>query len=69
MAAVDARPDVHRAREARYAARALAIWPRLDRDRLRRTGDDPVKIARLVAQRTTLSVEEILTLLMNTPRE
>lgn len=69
MSAVDARRDVRRSREARYAARALLIWPRLDRDRLRRTGDDPVKIARLVARRTTLSVEEILALLVNAPRE
>jgi hypothetical protein len=39
---------------------ALATWPRLDRDRLRRTRGDPHRIARLVARRTTLSVEAIV---------
>jgi hypothetical protein len=44
--------------------RALLIWPGLDRDRLRRTQGDPWKIARLVARRTSLSLEAILTLLL-----
>lgn len=46
-----------------HAARALAYWPRLDRHALRRTGDDPRKIARLVARRTTMSLDEILAVL------
>jgi hypothetical protein len=44
----------------RYIRRALEGWPRLDRARLRRTGGDPVRIARLVAKRTKLSVDEIV---------
>lgn len=47
-----------------YQRRALLIWPGLDRARLRRTHGDPWKIAGLVAGRTTLPVEAILTLLM-----
>ncbi len=49
---------------AMYQRRALLIWPGLDRERLRRTHGDPWKIARLVASRTSLSTESILTLLM-----
>jgi hypothetical protein len=49
---------------AGYQRRALLIWPGLDRERLRRTHGDPWKIARLVAPRTSLSTESILTLLM-----
>lgn len=47
-----------------YQRRALLIWPGLDRSRLRRAHGDPWRIARLVAGRTTLPVETILTLLM-----
>jgi hypothetical protein len=50
-------------------ARALAIWPGLDRDKLRRTGGDPVRIARLVEHRTRLPVEAILGLLTGLPAE
>lgn len=46
-----------------YARRALAHWPRLDRARLRRAGSDPVRIARLVERRSTLSREEIVAIL------
>jgi hypothetical protein len=42
-----------------FVSRALLLWPRLDRRRLRRIGEEPVKIARLVARRTNLSVETI----------
>ena len=44
-------------------ARALALWPRLDRARLTRTKGDPVRIARLVAPRTSLTPECILAIL------
>ena len=44
-------------------ARALSIWPGLDRARLSRTRGDPRKLARLVARRTIHSEETILTLL------
>ena len=40
------------------------MWPGLDRRRLRRTEGDPWKIARLVASRTSLSLEAIFFLLM-----
>jgi hypothetical protein len=48
-------------------ARALAIWPGLDRDKLRRTHGDPVRVARLVEQRTRLPVEAIIGLLTTQP--
>lgn len=48
-------------------ARALALWPGLDRDKLRRTQGDPVRIARLVEQRTRLPVEAIIGLLTGVP--
>jgi hypothetical protein len=44
-------------------ARALLLWPGLDRSRLTRTHGDPCKVARLVAQRTIHSEESILRLL------
>jgi hypothetical protein len=47
-----------------YARRALALWPRLDREKLRRTDGDPWRIARLVARRTALSAETILLILV-----
>ena len=46
-----------------HARRALTLWPGLDRARLRQTRDDPLRIARLVATRTSLPLETILTLL------
>jgi hypothetical protein len=48
-------------------ARALAIWPGLDREKLRRTQGDPVRVARLVEQRTRLPVEAIIGLLTGRP--
>ena len=44
-------------------ARALALWPRLDRARLTRTKGDPVRIARLVTHRTSLTFDCILAIL------
>ena len=46
-----------------YTQRALALWPRLDRQRLRQAQDDPVRIARIVSARTALPVETILGML------
>jgi len=43
--------------------RALALWPGLDRSKLRRTKGDPARIARLVERRTRLSYDDILSLL------
>lgn len=47
--------------------RALALWPGLDRERLRRTRGDPLRVARLVGRRTTLPLEAILGLLTGEP--
>lgn len=52
-------PDDHR-----YASRARALWPGLDATRLRRAQDDPRRIARLVARRTTMPDESILQVLL-----
>lgn len=51
------------ARRVSCEARALAIWPRIDPNRLRRTKGDPRRIARLVEKRTSLSYEDILIVL------
>ena len=50
-----------------YRARALAIWPGLDAQKLRRTQGDPRRIARLVEHRTRLSIESIISLLTGQP--
>lgn len=52
-----------------YAVRALALWPRLDAARLRRAKGDPIRIARLVQERTMLSFEDILALLGVAPAD
>ncbi len=54
-APVDACQDIY--------ARALLLWPGLDRRRLVRTHGDPRKVARLVARRTIHGEEAILRLL------
>jgi hypothetical protein len=46
-----------------YGARALALWPRLDIQRLGRFRHDPRRVATLVSRRTTLSYVAILELL------
>ena len=45
-------------------ARALGIWPRLDQARLTRTKGDPVRIARLMTRRTSLTFDCIVAILM-----
>jgi hypothetical protein len=57
------RDDVEPGARQPLYARALLIWPRLDRARLARTRGDPRKVARLVARRTIHSEESILSLL------
>ena len=44
-------------------ARALVLWPRLDRARLTRTKGDPIRIARLVTRRSSLTFDGILAVL------
>ncbi len=51
-------------REAAYVAKALTLWPRLDRVKLRRTGGDPARISRLVARRTAMPEPAILQLIV-----
>lgn len=46
-----------------YARRALALWPGLDRSRLRRAGCDPRRIVRLVGERSAESPAVILAML------
>ncbi len=45
------------------SARALAMWPRLDRARLLRTKGDPARIAVLVTPRTVYSTEHVIAML------
>jgi hypothetical protein len=58
-----AQGDRRRAWETPLERRALALWPRLGRDALRRCGHDPRRIAALISRRTSLDVEAILGLL------
>jgi hypothetical protein len=51
-----------------YRAAALILWPRLDRDRLRHCKDDPLRIARLVEQRTAASRDCIVAMLERAAR-
>ena len=50
------------------AERALLMWPRLDRRKLARCADDPSRIARLVATRTSLPTEVIVGILTQPDR-
>jgi hypothetical protein len=50
-------------RPLRMLARALALWPGLDRRALLRTHGDPRRIARLVTRRTALPEESIVAML------
>jgi hypothetical protein len=45
------------------------LWPGLDRRKLRRAGDDPRKIARLIEPRTSMTVEDILATLLRRTTE
>lgn len=44
--------------------RALALWPRLDRQALRRCRHDPARIAALISRRTALPPETIRQVLL-----
>jgi hypothetical protein len=56
-------PLVRRVGLGVYARIALLHWPRLDRAALGRAGNDPQRIARLVARRTRLPLEVIVAML------
>jgi hypothetical protein len=51
------------ARPVDFRARALWLWPGVDRRRLGRTGGDLMRTARVVERRTALPVEEIVVML------
>jgi hypothetical protein len=59
--AVDARSS------ADCRPRALALWPGIDRARLRRTRGEPRRVARLIEQRTRLPFEVIVAMLTGEP--
>jgi hypothetical protein len=44
-------------------SRALALWPGLDTQKLRRTHGEPERVARLVERRTRLPLEVIIAML------
>ena len=46
----------------------MLLWPRLDRSKLRRVADDPVRIAELVQRRTSQPYEAILAMLTHQSR-
>lgn len=54
--------------DADCRTRALLLWPKLDRAKLRRTNGDPARVARLVEQRTRLPYDDILSLLTRADR-
>ena len=51
----------------RCSARALALWPRLDRARLLQTKGDPTRIAALVTRRTAYSSAHVIAMLTKDP--
>lgn len=46
-----------------YLERALLLWPRLDRAKLRRVAGDPARIAEMVERRTSQPYDVILAML------
>ena len=48
---------------SRYLERALLLWPRLDRAKIRKVCDNPVRIAEIVARRTSQPFDAILAML------
>jgi hypothetical protein len=46
-----------------YVERAMLLWPRLDRARVRRLADNPARIAELVSRRTSQPHDVILAML------
>jgi hypothetical protein len=54
---------IDRSRAAQLEARAMALWPRLDRRKLRRCAGDARCVVRVVSHRTTLPADAIWRLL------
>jgi hypothetical protein len=46
-----------------YVERAMLLWPRLDRAKVRRFADDPNRIAEIVERRTSQPFDVILVML------
>lgn len=46
-----------------YFERAMLLWPRLERAKIRRVADDPYRIAEIVERRTSQPYEVILAML------
>jgi hypothetical protein len=46
-----------------YLERAMLLWPRLDRAKIRRFADDPARIAEIVERRTSQPFDVILAML------
>jgi hypothetical protein len=46
-----------------YLERALLLWPRLDRTKIRKVADDPVRIAEVIERRTAQPFDAILAML------
>ncbi len=53
----------HTAKDSCYVERALLLWPRLERARLRKVADDPARIAELVVRRTSQPYEAVLAMI------
>jgi hypothetical protein len=52
-----------RGKDPDYVERALLLWPRLERSKLRRIADDPRRIAELVVRRTSQPLDAVLAML------
>ncbi len=48
-----------------YVERAMLLWPRLDRTRLRRVADNPARMAEIIERRTSQPFDVILAMLTN----
>lgn len=46
-----------------YLERAMLLWPRLDRAKIRKVADNPARIAEIVERRTSLPFDVILAML------
>ena len=50
-----------------YLDRAMLLWPRLDRAKIRKVADDPKRIAEIVERRTSQPYDVILAMLTRQP--
>ena len=46
-----------------YLERAMLLWPRLDRSKIRKVADNPARIAEIIEQRTSQPYDVILAML------